>query len=253
MLRHSTMVLSLVTALVVLGCEKEDRPGARQKKGKETDMAVTIQWLGHASFKISGEGAVVYIDPWKLSESGKDATVVLVSHSHFDHHSPDDVAKVAGGQTKIIGPGDVVAAQGAGQVLEPGQSVEIGSVKVTGVASYNPDKQFHPKANKWLGFVVELGGVRVYYAGDTDVIGEMKTLGGIDVALLPVGGTYTMNAEEAVSAVDTIKPNKAIPYHWGDIVGKRSDADRFASGAKCEVVVLQPGQSVGGSAQEGEG
>lgn len=207
-------------------------------------MPVTIQWLGHASFRISGEDVVVYIDPWKLSKAGHDATVVLVSHSHYDHYSADDVAKVAGTETKILGPGDVVGRQGRGQVIKPGQSVDLGGVRISGVASYNPNKQFHPKANNWLGFVVEIGSVRIHYAGDTDLTDEMKALSDIDVALLPVGGTYTMGPAEAATAVEHVRPRRAIPYHWGDIVGKRGDAEQFAASAKCEVTVLGPGESI---------
>ncbi|MHC4658167.1 MAG: MBL fold metallo-hydrolase [Planctomycetota bacterium] len=207
-------------------------------------MAVTVQWLGHASLKISGDGAVVYIDPWKLREVVHDATVVLVSHSHYDHYSAEDVAKVAGADTKIVGPGETIVNEKNGQVLEPGQSVTVRSVKVSGVASYNPNKQFHPKANNWLGFVVEIGSVRIYYAGDTDLTDETKALSDIDVALLPVGGTYTMGADEAAAAVEAIRPKRAIPYHWGDIVGSRSDAEQFAEKAKCEVTVLKPGESI---------
>jgi L-ascorbate metabolism protein UlaG (beta-lactamase superfamily) len=207
-------------------------------------MAAAIQWLGHASFRISGEVAVVYIDPWKLSEAGGDGTVVLVSHSHYDHYSAEDVAKVSGAETKLLGPSDVIKQEGRGQVIEPGQTVSVGGVNVIAVASYNPAKQFHPKANRWLGFVVEMEEKRIYYAGDTDITEEMAGLGEIDAALLPVGGTYTMDAEEAATAVERIKCKQAIPYHWGDIVGGAGDAERFADKAKCEVTVLNPGQTV---------
>jgi L-ascorbate metabolism protein UlaG (beta-lactamase superfamily) len=207
-------------------------------------MAVTIQWLGHASFKIKSNGEVVYIDPWKLGEASHDATVVLVSHSHYDHCSAEDVAKVSGAETKMFGPGDVIAEAGKGQVIKPAETVTAGEVTITGVASYNPAKQFHPKTNNWLGFVIEIGAKRIYYAGDTDVTDEMKQLGDVDVALLPVGGTYTMNAKEAAAATERIKPARAIPYHWGDIVGGANDAEHFAETASCEVVVLKPGESV---------
>ena len=206
-------------------------------------MAATLQWLGHASFRIAGDGEVVYIDPWKLSEAAHDATVVLVSHSHYDHYSAEDIAKVSGAGTKTIGPSDVIVQEGKGQSIRPGETVTIGSIKVTGVASYNPAKQFHPKANDWLGFIIEIGSKRVYYAGDTDMTDEMKALGDIDVALLPVGGTYTMNADEAAAAVGHIKPARAIPYHWGDIVGGAKDAEQFSRTASCEVIVLKPGRS----------
>ena len=207
-------------------------------------MAVTIQWLGHASFKIKGNGEVVYIDPWKLDEASHDATVVLVSHRHYDHCSAEDAAKVSGPETKMFGPSDVIAGAGKGQVIKPAETVTAGGVRITGVASYNPAKQFHPKANNWLGFVIEIGAKRIYYAGDTDVTDEMNQLGEVDVALLPVGGTYTMNAREAAAAAERIKPAQAIPYHWGDIVGGANDAEQFAEMASCEVIVLNPGQSV---------
>ena len=215
-------------------------------------MAVTVQWLGHASFRISAGGAIVYIDPWKLSGSPHDATVVLVSHSHYDHYSAEDVSKVAAEGTKIVGPSDVASQQKNGHALGLAESVEINGVRISGVASYNPAKQFHPKGNQWLGFVIEFDSVRIYYAGDTELIDEMSKLSDIDVALLPVGGTYTMDADQAVSAVDAIKPKRAIPYHWGDIVGSRTDADRFAKNAKCDVTVLEPGQriDVGGRGAE---
>jgi L-ascorbate metabolism protein UlaG (beta-lactamase superfamily) len=143
-----------------------------------------------------------------------------------------------------MGPADVIGQEGRGQAIEPGQKVIVNGVSIMAVASYNPNKQFHPKANDWLGFVVEIGSKRIYYAGDTDLTAEMKALTDIDIALLPVGGTYTMGAEEAAAAVEHIKPGRAIPYHWGDIVGKHSDAQRFADNAKCEVTVLRPGETV---------
>jgi len=205
-------------------------------------MGNAIQWLGHASFRISYSDKVIYIDPWKLTSAPHDATAVLVSHDHHDHYSPDDIAKVTGPGTKMIASADVGKKEGKGQALAPGQKVDLDGVSVTGVPAYNPDKRFHPKGNNWLGFVIELGSLRIYYAGDTDVTDEMKALANIDLALLPVGGTYTMSANEAARATEYIKPGRAIPYHWGDIVGERKDADEFAEKAKCEVTVLNPGQ-----------
>jgi len=169
---------------------------------------------------------------------------VLVSHSHYDHYSAEDIAKVRAAGTELVSSADVVGQEVGGQVLEPGEAVTVGGVKVMGVASYNPSKQFHKKENRWLGFVVEIGGVRIYYAGDTDLTEEMKDLGEVDVALLPVGGTYTMGAEEAAEAVEYVKAKRAVPYHWGDIVGSRGDAERFAEKAKCEVTILEPGESI---------
>jgi len=207
-------------------------------------MSMTLQWLGHASFRISEGDTVIYVDPWKLKSSPHDATVVLVSHSHYDHYSAKDIAAVSGPDTKLIAAADVISAENTGQPMSPGQTIESPGVRITGVPAYNPNKQFHPKANNWVGFIVEVGSKRIYYAGDTDLTKEMKALTNIDVALLPVGGTYTMNAAEAAEAVKNIKPKQAVPYHWGDIVGDRSNAEQFAKTASCQVEVLSPGQSV---------
>jgi len=206
-------------------------------------MGITLQWLGHASFKICHEETVIYIDPWKLKDSPHDASLVLISHSHYDHYSPEDITRISGADTKLIASADVVAKEIAGETITPGQTIELGSVRVTGVASYNPRKQFHPKSNNWIGFVIELGSKRIYYAGDTDLTDEMKSLKEIDVVLLPVGGTYTMNAAEAAKATEHIKPERAIPYHWGDIVGGRADAEAFSKAAECEVQILSPGET----------
>ncbi|OHB85754.1 MAG: Zn-dependent hydrolase [Planctomycetes bacterium RBG_19FT_COMBO_48_8] len=207
-------------------------------------MGTTLQWLGHASFKICHEDTVIYIDPWKLKDSPHDATLVLVSHSHYDHYSPSDIAKIRGAETKLIASADVVTKEKKGEMILNGLTVDLGSVRVSGVAAYNPSKQFHPKANNWVGFVIEVGSKRIYYAGDTDLADEMKSLKEIDVALLPVGGTYTMDATEAAEATKYIKPKRAIPYHWGDIVGSRADAKAFAEAAECKVQVLSAGETI---------
>ncbi|UCG50177.1 MAG: MBL fold metallo-hydrolase [Phycisphaerales bacterium] len=223
----------------------EQTPDATVKiePGKEAGMGITIQWLGHASFRITEGKEVIYIDPWKLKESAHDATEVLVSHSHSDHYSPDDIEKVSGADTKLISTVDVIAKERRGEALLPGLRIVLDGVSVTGVAAYNPSKEFHPRLKNWVGFVVEVGSNRIYYAGDSDFTDDMKGLEDIDIALLPVGGKYTMTGEEAAEAARQIGPKYAIPYHWGDIVGGRSDADAFAKGAGCEVKVLSPGES----------
>jgi L-ascorbate metabolism protein UlaG (beta-lactamase superfamily) len=243
-------VLTVILGLIVVGCRK-DTAGTQTKEiegkdqiRKEAVMGITLQWLGHASFKICHEDTVIYIDPWKLKDSPQDATIVLVSHSHYDHYSTKDIAKASGADTKLIGSADVIAKEKAGQAIAPGQTIELGSVRVSGLAAYNPNKQFHPKSNNWVGFVIELGSKRIYYAGDTDLTDEMKSLKEIDVALLPVGGTYTMDANGAAEATKHIKPRQAVPYHWGDIVGGRADAEAFAEAADCQVKVLSPGETI---------
>ncbi|MBA7638568.1 hypothetical protein ES703_46224 [subsurface metagenome] len=237
--------------VVICGCKKEEGGAEttqtieKEETRKEASMGITIQWLGHASFKICHEDIVIYIDPWKLKESPGDATLVFVSHSHHDHYSPGDIAKVSGPDTKLIASADVVAKEKAGEAIMPGLMIELEGVRVRGVAAYNSDKQFHPKANNWVGFLIEIGSKQIYYAGDTDLTEQIKNLKDIiDVALLPVGGTYTMNAEEAAEATKYIKPALAIPYHWGDIIGGQEDAEKFAALAECEVKILKAGETI---------
>jgi L-ascorbate metabolism protein UlaG (beta-lactamase superfamily) len=205
---------------------------------------VYIQWLGHASVKIWTTDAVIYVDPRNLSESPHDATLVLVTHSHGDHYQPGDIAKVSGPETELIASADVIASEGRGQAIMPGQIIESNGVRVTGVAAYNINKSNHPKSRNWVGFIVELAGRRIYVAGDTDLIPEMQTLGKIDVAFLPAGGTYTMNATEAAQAANIINPTLAIPYHWGQNVGTLSDAQTFAQKAACAVKIMTVGETI---------
>ena len=207
-------------------------------------MSVTLQWFGHASFKLCHEDTVIYIDPWKLKVEPHDAMLVLVSHDHYDHYSTEDIAKVCGPNTKLIASSDVVAKEGKGEAIKPGQTIKVDGICVNGVASYNPNKQFHPKEKNWLGFVIEIADKRIYYAGDTDITEEMKALKDIDLALLPIGGTYTMDAAEAAEATKHFKPKIAIPYHWGDIVGSKKDAKKFAELATCQLKILKPGETL---------
>jgi L-ascorbate metabolism protein UlaG (beta-lactamase superfamily) len=244
-MRIFRLVALIASLVLIVGAFRQvlaEEPAVQ--KGKEKAMSVKLQWFGHASFKISSGSDVIYIDPWKLKDTPHDATLVLVSHSHYDHYSAEDIAKVSGMTTKFIAAEDVIQKQGKGQTLKPGQSIDINGVKITGIPAYNHTKQFHPKSNNWLGFVIEIAGKRIYYAGDTDLTDEMKALKNIDLALLPAGGKYTMDAAEAAEATRQFKPKQAIPYHWGDIVGSQADADKFAKSAACPVKVLSPGGSM---------
>jgi L-ascorbate metabolism protein UlaG (beta-lactamase superfamily) len=203
-----------------------------------------IQWLGHSTVKVWTEDCVVYVDPERLTESPHDATLVCVTHTHGDHYSPSDIAKVSGPGTKFIAPPDVVQQYGRGQPIAPGQTIEFDCTSVTAVPAYNTNKPNHPKSRNWVGFVIELGAKRIYVAGDTDLTDEMKALEDIDVAILPAGGTYTMNAAEAAEATEYIKPELAIPYHWGDIIGSLSDAETFAQMAACAVKIMTVGETI---------
>jgi len=203
---------------------------------------VHIQWLGHSTVKLWTEDCVVYVDPERLTESLHDATLVCVTHTHGDHYSPSDIARVSNPDTQFIAPPDVIQQYGSGESIAPGQTIDFDFVSVTAVPAYNTNKPNHPKANNWVGYIIEIASKHIYVAGDTDLIEEMKTLGHIDVAILPAGGTYTMNAAEAAEATRYIKPELAIPYHWGRNVGTLSDAERFAEMADCNVKIMSLGE-----------
>lgn len=184
-----------------------------------------LYWLGHDAFRIEGE-VRIYIDPFEITEAPV-ADIILITHEHYDHCSPEDVAKISTPETVIVTEKDSAAKlAGDVRIVAPGDRVEVGEVYVEAVPAYNVDKTFHPRANGWLGFIIELEGVRIYHAGDTDFIPEMNDFK-VDIALLPVSGTYVMTAEEAVQAALALKPKVAIPMHYGAIVGGASDAVRF--------------------------
>jgi L-ascorbate metabolism protein UlaG (beta-lactamase superfamily) len=209
------------------------------------EQLVYIQWLGHASVKVWTDDCIVYVDPQRLNITPHDATLVCVTHAHSDHYSPSDIARVSNAQTQFIAPPDVVSQYGSGQTIATGQTIEFDFVTIKAVPAYNINKTNHPKSNNWVGYIVELGGKRIYVAGDTDLIEEMKSLGDINVAFLPAGGTYTMDATEADEATGYIKPDLAIPYHWGQIIGTLADAQRFAELAQCPAMVMAVGETIG--------
>jgi L-ascorbate metabolism protein UlaG (beta-lactamase superfamily) len=202
-------------------------------------FAKNIHWLGHDGFRIDGE-KVIYFDPYQI-EAGPKADLIFISHDHFDHCSPEDVAKIQGPETIIVTEaGSAHKLTGDVRVIKPGETLDLDGVKILGVPSYNTDKDFHPRGNGWLGFLVEMSGVRLYHAGDTDFIPEMKGLA-VDIAFLPVSGTYVMTADQAVKAALAIAPGLAIPMHYGAIVGSAQDALDFkkALDGKVDVLVLE--------------
>lgn len=213
---------------------------------------VKVTWLGHDTFRLSNS-RVVYIDPYRLKKvQSIKADILLISHEHFDHLSKDDIKKVIKDDTIIV-----TTEQCAKElkdmkvkevkVVKPWDKVSIKGVDIEAVPAYNTNKinpdtkrPFHPKEANMLGFIVTMNNVRIYHAGDTDAIEEMSRFSNIDIALLPVSGTYVMTADEAIQAVNMIKPKIAIPMHYGTIVGSEDDAKRFKGLASCEVNILKP-------------
>ncbi len=200
------------------------------------NIAEKIVWLGHAGFRIDGE-KTVYFDPYQIS-SGKEADLILISHEHFDHCSPEDVAKIQKSDTIIVTEkGSVSKLSGDVREIKVGEALTLDNVKVEAVPSYNTNKEFHPKKNGWLGFIVELNGVRIYHSGDTDYIPEMADYN-VDIAFLPVSGAFVMTADEAAEAALSIKPKIAIPMHYGSVAGTDKDAENFKNALEGKVDVM---------------
>lgn len=206
-----------------------------------------IHWLNHhASLRFEaslpdGQGSkTIYTDPWEIKSTEPKADIILITHDHFDHCSPPDIEKIAKPETIIIATqGCVSKLKGyTVKTLKPGESTNVNGINIEAVAAYNINKQFHPKSNNWVGYIFTLDGKRIYQAGDADLIPEMKDIKA-DIVLLPIGGTYTMNATEAAEAVNLINPKLAIPIHCGKIVVNQNDPETFKKLAKCEVKILQ--------------
>lgn len=207
---------------------------------------IEIKWLGHAGFLIAPKGVpsnegknsqVIYIDPYNIPEDSEKANLILITHSHYDHCSVDDLNKIVQEGTKILCPADCQSkitkfdTPVKMEIVEPNQNIDLGTLKVLTLPSYNINKPFHPQDGGWVGYLLKINGIAIYHAGDTDKIPEMQKLTGHQekdfIALLPIGGRFTMSAEEAADAAALIKPSLAIPMHYGSIVGTAEDATEF--------------------------
>ena len=201
-----------------------------------------IQVNTQSSIRIEGS-KVVYFDPFQISTEAHDADLICITHAHYDHFDPESILKVCNQDTELAAPASMakelgkLAWKGKLHLLVPGESVETAGLIITAIPAYNKLKPFHPKRNGWLGYLLEMDG-RVYYiAGDTDAVKEQQEIR-CDVALVPIGGKFTMNAWEAAGIVNKIKPKAAIPTHYGSIVGKLQDADTFRKMIDREVQVV---------------
>ena len=196
-------------------------------------MLEDITVLCHSSIKINKE-KVIYIDPFKIDKNYNDADIIFVTHDHYDHYSEEDIDRVKKEDTVIIVPEELltkVLRKGFKQdyiiTVEPNKNYMVGGLKFETVPAYNTNKQFHPKENEWVGYIIEIKGIRYYIAGDTDITEENKKVK-CDVAFVPVGGTYTMDFKEAANLINEIQPKIAVPIHYGSVVGTKQDAIDFS-------------------------
>ena len=199
---------------------------------------IEIKWLGHSGFLIKNS-KTIYIDPYKIKETDEKADLILLTHSHYDHCSLEDLNKIIKEGTKIVATADCQSKITKFtipikmELIEPEQETTFNNIKISALPAYNIDKSFHSKDEHLVGYLIKIDNTLIYHSGDTDIIPEMKNLTGYNhadvnfIALLPVGGRFTMSAEEAAEAASLIKPSLAIPMHWGSIVGTEEDAKEF--------------------------
>ncbi|MHA1758653.1 MAG: MBL fold metallo-hydrolase [Promethearchaeota archaeon] len=204
-----------------------------------------ITWIAHSCFKIELENKVIYIDPYEISKKDK-ADILLATHDHYDHFDEGSASKVIDDNTLIIAPASckkVLSKYKNSKGLKPGDTIDIENIKIEAVRAYNPEKHFHPKSNNWLGYIINGENYRIYHAGDTDRIPEMKELKDIDFALLPVGDTYTMGFGEAIDAAKDIMPKRLIPMHsWDKDLNQFKKLGNKILGDKVEILVLEKGK-----------
>ena len=185
----------------------------------------------------------IYIDPYELKEETHDADYIFCTHSHYDHFSIKDIEKILKDNTKIItvlsAKEDAIKLVGKQNLLivEPNENYEIDDIKFSTTYAFNVDKHFHPKVNKWVGFIIELDNKKYYIAGDTDNIPEIRSVKA-DVAFLPVGGTYTMDYEEAADLANVLDVNTVVPTHYGSVAGRKEDGENFKKLVKGKEVIL---------------
>ena len=206
-------------------------------------MVDNIEVNTQNSIRIESRVGTIYVDPLEIGNDAHDADYILITHDHYDHFSPEDIRKIVKADSILVVPEKMAdkAQEVAGDVgkietVKPGVYRELNGLEFETVPAYNLLKPFHPKSAEWVGYVLRIDGQRIYIAGDTDATKEAKAVK-CEIALVPIGGTYTMDAKKAAELVNTIRPNVAIPVHYGSIVGKPADGQVFAENVKDPIKV----------------
>lgn len=199
-----------------------------------SELLKNVRHLKNATVRMEIGSKVIYVDPYSVDEAVRDADVIFITHTHYDHFSLKDVKKVMKEDATLVITADGVAkAEKKGisniEKVAPNESSSVAGIEFKTVPSYNLKKPFHPKKKGWVGYIIAAGDAQYYIAGDTDYIPEMKDIKA-DVVFLPVGGTYTMNSAEAAQAANIINPSVAVPIHYADVVGSIQDAQDFIKG-----------------------
>ncbi|MBI2581441.1 MBL fold metallo-hydrolase [Candidatus Woesearchaeota archaeon] len=263
------LVLLAVLALLLAGCSPQNDVKSAERgdaKMSSSDILDSVNWFGHASFMFTDKASgnrIYYIDPFEFKGDGKanpsrqrstgpsrssdlGADIIFITHAHYDHCDPDSVKKILKPETVIVVPGGCKEKLGVrAEFVDavPNREYDIKGFKFRTVPAYNikPDRlQYHPKSSNWVGYVFQLNNQTVYHAGDTDFIPEMKQLGKISVAMLPIGGTYTMDVDEAIAAANAIRADVTVPMHYRRLLGSNysSAEEEFRAGVKNSRVVI---------------
>lgn len=197
----------------------------------------------HSSIKIQ-RSRTIYIDPFKIDSGLHDADFIFITHSHYDHFSIEDITKIVKPSTVFItvpetksGLESLEIPENQIIIVKPNNEYEVKGIKFKTVVAYNKNKDFHPKKNNWVGYIIELDNIKYYIAGDTDNTKEIQNIK-CDVAFLPIGGKYTMNAKEAAKLADKINAEIVVPIHYGSIVGTQEDLEKFIKLTNKKVEIL---------------
>ncbi len=206
-------------------------------------MTENIQVFTQSSIRIATRHGVIYVDPYDMREEPHDADYIFITHDHHDHFSNDDIKKVRKDSTILVVPEKIgklanVLVHDSDRliIVSPGIYKEVDGLEFETIPAYNNLKPYHPKSAGWVGYIFRVDHKRIYVAGDTSLTRDNQKVK-CDIALVPIGGTYTMDAKKAAELINTIRPEVAIPTHYGSIVGKMSDGETFKSLVKPPVKV----------------